>query len=170
MAAEDVCTTAGHADVAQGELQQAGGADHGMANGVLGLTHAPDDGAGPVHGHGFGGLKHFGLWHARDLCDASWGPLLHDLFANSIHAVDTVVDVLLVFPTVLENVVQHAEQEGDIGTRPKSDILVCLGRSAGKAWVDDDDLAAVLFFCCEQVKHGNGVGLRRIRADVHRCL
>ncbi len=170
VAAEDIGTTTGHTDVAQRELQDAGRTHHGVANRVLGLAHAPDDGAGAVHGHGLGGLEHFGLGHAGYLSHTCWGPLLHDFLANGIHAVDTVVDVLLVLPAILEDVMQDAEQEGHISARPHTDVLVCLGRGAGEARVNNDDLAAVLLFGGKQVEHGNRMRLCGIRTDVQRCL
>ena len=55
------------------------------------------------------------LWtHATSFLDLVWRPLGQDFFFDLVHAVDTVVDVLFVFPAVLENDVQQAEQEGDI--------------------------------------------------------
>jgi len=81
-------------------------------------------------------------------------PLGHDLVLDLVHAADTVVDVLLVFPAVLEDVVQHAEQERDVGARADAHVLVGLGRGAREAWVDHDHLAAV-FLGMQHVQHAD---------------
>ena len=57
VAAEDVGAAAADADVAQRQLQQARGAHDGVADGVLGLAHAPDDGARAVLRHDGGDLQ-----------------------------------------------------------------------------------------------------------------
>ena len=45
---------------------------------------------------------------------------------DSLHAVDAVVDVFLVLPAVLEDVIDHAEEEGDVAARPDAHILLSL--------------------------------------------
>src|SRR5690606_1843392 len=69
VAAEDVGSATRDADVAQGQLHDAGGANHGVADGVLGLAHAPHQRAGTVLGHGLGDFVHRGFVHAADFLD-----------------------------------------------------------------------------------------------------
>ncbi len=66
VAAEDVGAAAGHADVAQRELQDAVGAGVVVAVGVLGAAHAPDDGARLVGCHRAGDAAQLGAGHAGD--------------------------------------------------------------------------------------------------------
>ena len=105
VAAEDVGAAAGDADVAERELQDARRADHRVADRVLRLAHAPDDRRRPVLGHHLGDLEHLRLGHAADLLDLVRRPLGHHVLLDLVHAVDAVVDVLLVLPAVLEDVV-----------------------------------------------------------------
>jgi hypothetical protein len=88
---------------------------------------------------------------------------------DGFHAVDAVVDVLLVFPAVLENDVQQAEQEGDVGAGADAHVLVGLGRGAGEARVDHDHLAAV-FLGVQHVQQRHRVRFSGVGADVQRAL
>ena len=55
------------------------------------------------------------LWaHATGFFNLIGCPLGQDFFFHLVHAVDAVVDVLFVFPAVLENDVQQAKQESDV--------------------------------------------------------
>ena len=74
-----------------------------------------------------------------------------------------------VFPAVLENVVEHAEHERNVGARANADELVGLGRRAREARVDHDHLAAG-FLGVQHVQHRDRVRFGRIRADVQRAL
>ena len=114
MAAEDVGTTTRLAYVAQSQLQNARGTHDGVTNRVLGLAHTPDDGARAVLMQPRSDFEQL-LWtHATGFLDLIGRPLGQDFFFDLVHAVDTVVDVLFVFPAVLENDVQQAKQEGDV--------------------------------------------------------
>ena len=108
VAAENVGATAGHPDVAERQLQDARCAHHRVADRVLRLPHAPDDRRGPVFGHQRRDLQDACFRHTADLLDLVGRPLRHHFFADLVHAVDAVVDVLLVLPAVLEDVVEHA--------------------------------------------------------------
>jgi len=112
VATEDVRPAARDADVAERELQDARRAHYRVADGVLRLSHAPDDGARAVLGKSFCDLQQLLGRHAGDVLHFLRRPLLQDFFPDLLHAVDTVMDVFLVFPAVLENDVQHPEQEG----------------------------------------------------------
>ena len=169
MAAKDVGAATGLAHIAQGQLQNARGAHHGVADGVLGLAHAPNDGARAVFMQPRGHLGHlFGL-DAAGLFDLVQRPFGHHVFFDLVHAIDPVVDVFFIFPTVLEDDVQQTKQERDVRARTDAHILVGLGRGAGKARVDHDHLGAG-FFGVQHVQQADGVGLGGIGADVQSDL
>ena len=109
MTAENVGAATGLADVAQSQLQDAGCTNHGVTNGVLCLTHTPDDGARAIHGHGLRHFEYLRLWNAACLFNSSWGPLFHYFFANVIHAEYAIIDVLLIFPVIGKDVIQHTK-------------------------------------------------------------
>ena len=126
--------------------------------------------ARPVLGHRLGGLQAGRLVDAAGLvapCRASTWPCTSA--SHLVHAVDAVGDVLLVFPAVLEDVVQHAEQERDVAARADAHVVVGLGRGAREARVDHDHLAAG-FLGMQHVQHRHRVRLGGVRADVHRRL
>src|SRR5690606_5543811 len=168
VATEDVGAATGHADIAQRQLQAAEGAHHGVANGVLGLAHAPDDGAGPVLGHGLGNLVDLGFGHAAGLFDLLRRPG-HDLGTHLVHAVDAVVEVLLVLPAVLEDVVENAPDQRNVAARTETHVLIGTRGGAREARVGDDHLGAVLLGV-QDVHHGDRVGLRRVRAHEQHGL
>ena len=167
--AEDVGAATALAHVAQGQLQDAGGTHHGVADGVLRLAHAPHDGARAAVGQHLGDLEHLFFLDAAGLFHLVGCPLGHDLVAHLFHAVDTVVDVLLVFPAVLEDVIDQAEQEGDVGARADAHVLVGLGGRAGETWVHHDHLAAG-FLGVQHVQHAHRVSFGRVGADVQGDL
>ncbi len=167
VAAEDVGAAARHANIAQRQLHDAGGAHDGVADGVLGLAHAPHQRAGAVLGHDLGDHVDLGLGHAADFLHLVRRPLGEHLLLDLVDAVDAVVQELLVFPAVLEDVVQHAEQEGDIGARADPHVMVGFGCRAGVTRIDHDHLAAV-FLGMQQVQHRNRVRLGRVGADIQR--
>ncbi len=169
MAAVDVGAAARDADVAKGELEDAGGAHEGVADGVLRLPHAPDDGRGLVLGHGLGHLEYLGLRYTADIQHFVRRPFGHDVLAHLLHAVDAVVDVFLVLPAVLEDVIDHAEEEGDVAARPDAHILIGVGGGARKARVYHDHHGAV-FLGMQRVQHRHRVRLGGVRADEQHRL
>jgi hypothetical protein len=100
VAAEDVGATTALADVAQRQLQDARGPHHGVADAVLRLAHAPDDGARAVFVAIVRRLQDLLFLDAAGLLDLVGRPLGQHVGAHLVHAVDAVVDVLLVFPAV----------------------------------------------------------------------
>ena len=114
VAAENVGTAAAHAHIAQGQLQNTGGAHHGVTNGVLGLTHTPHDGAWAAFVQHLGHFEDLLFLDAAGLFNSSRRPLRHDIGLDLVHAIHTVIDVLFIFPTVLEDVIEHTKQEGNI--------------------------------------------------------
>jgi hypothetical protein len=169
VAAEDVGAAAALADVAQRQLQDARGAHHGVADGVLGLAHAPDDGAGAVLVQQVATFSTCASLTPQASSTLSGVHLARTSSLDLVHAVDAVIDVLLVFPAVLEDVVQQAEQEGDVGARADAHVLVGLGRGAGEARVHHDHLAAG-FLGMQHVQHADRVRLGGVGADVQRAL
>ncbi|MDT4827727.1 hypothetical protein FQZ97_610850 [compost metagenome] len=167
MAAEDVGAAARPADVAQRQLHDTGRAHHGIADRVLGLAHAPYERAGPVFVHQLGHLEHGRFVDAAGVLDFVGRPFGQDVGLDLVHAVDARIDVRLVFPAVLEDVVQQAEQKGDVGARADAHVMVGLGRRAGKARVDHDHLAAV-FLGVQHVQHRYRVRFGGVGADVQR--
>ncbi len=157
------------ADVAQRQLQQARGAHHRVADRVLGMADAPDQRARAVLGHRLGDLVAGGLVDAGGLEHLVGRPLGQHFVANLVHAPDAVLEVLLVFPAVLEDVVHHAEEERNVRAGAHADVLVGLGGRSSESWIDHDHLAA-LFLGMQHVHQGDGVCLGRIAADVHRRL
>ena len=111
---ENVGTTAALAHIAQGELQQARCPHHRVAGRVLGLSHAPDDRAGTILGHGLGHPVGRRFIDPTGFEHGLRRPLGHDFSLDLVHAPDPVFDVLLVFPAVLEDVVHHPKQERNV--------------------------------------------------------
>src|ERR1019366_4996297 len=97
------------------------------------------------------------------------GPFGEYFFAHLVHAVDAVMDVLRVFPAVLEDVMQEAEQERNVGARADAHVFVGLRRRSREARIDDDHLAAG-FLGMQHVQHRYRVRFGRVRADVHGAL
>ena len=168
VAAEDVGAAARDADVAEYQLQDAHGADVGVADRVLGLAHAPDDGGRLVLGQHLGDAQDFGFGDAGDVLDAVRRPR-HDLGLDLVEAEDAGVDVRLVFPAVLEDVIEHAPDEGNVGAGTDAGVNVGLGRGAREARIDDGHLAAV-FLGMQHVQQRHRMRLGGIRADVQRRL
>ena len=130
------------ADVAGCEQQVAIGADVGGADGVLGAAHAPDEGRGPLLGEGLGDLLQLLAGNAGDALDFFRRPL-GDFGADLVHAVDALRDELLVFPAIVEDVVQHAPDHGDVGAAAESDIFGGVRGGAGEARVEHEHVGAV---------------------------
>ena len=169
MATKDIGSASGYAHVAQRELQNARSAHDGVAGGVLGLAHAPYNGRWPVLRHHFGSHVHACFRNAACLLNLVRRPFGQHLGLYFFHAVNAVVDVFCVFPTVLEDVMQHAEKEGNIGPRAQPNEFIGLGCRAGKARIHHDHLAAG-FLGMEHVQKADRMCLGSVRADIQRAL
>src|SRR5262249_34113796 len=132
---------------------------------VLGLAHRPHDGARPVLGHLLRHVAHFRFLHAGHLLDFFRRPL-RDFLAHLVHAIYAVVDVLLVFPAVLEDVVQHAPQEGDVRAGAGTVVGVGLGRRPRPTRIAPDNLGAVLLGD-QRVQHRHRMRFGRVAAEGH---
>ena len=164
VAAEDVGAAAGNADIAERELQHAVGAGVAVAVGVLGAAHAPDEGAGPVLVQHLGDALELRAGHAGDLLGLFRRPL-HDLLLDLVEAPDALLDVFLVDPAVLEDVVEDAPHQRDVGAGTEAHELVGMRRGAGEARIADDQLRLVQFLGTQDVLHGDRMRLGRIRAE-----
>ena len=142
VAAEDVGAAAEGADIAGRQQQVAIGADVGGADGVLGAAHAPDEGRRLLLGEGLGDLLQLLAGNAGDALDLFRRPL-RDFGADLVHAVDALLDEFLVFPAIVEDVVQHAPDHRDVGAAAEPDIFGGVGRGAGEARVEHEHVGAV---------------------------
>ena len=109
MAAENVGAATCLAHVAQSQLQNTRGANNGVTNGVLCLAHAPHDGARVVVVQHLGYFEHLRFVDAASFFHLVGCPLGHDVGLDSLHAKHAVVDVLLVFPSIFEDVIQQTK-------------------------------------------------------------
>ena len=156
MATENVCTTARFAYIAQGQLQDARGTHHGIANRVLSLAHTPYEGTGTVLTHHFCNPKHLLFFNATSLFNIGRCPFGENFFFDFFHAEDAVIDVSGVFPVVFKDVIKHAKQEGDIRARTDAHILVRFGCSAGEPWINHNHLGPS-FLGMQHVQHAHRV-------------
>ena len=163
MTAKDVGTATRFTDIAQHQLQDRRRACLGRPDRRLRQTHAPDQRAGAVFcqhpGHAgrlFGG-------NARDTLDLFQRPFLN-FVTDLIHAPDTGVDVVFIFPASGENLAHKTQHKADIGAGADADIFVGVGRGAGKARIDDDHFAAI-FLACQHMQHRHRVRLGGVAAD-----
>jgi hypothetical protein len=168
VATENIGATTGNTDVTEHQLQDAHGADVGVTDRVLGLTHTPDNGGRLVLGQHLGNLQHFSFGNAGNVLDLVRRPL-HHLFLDLVDAMHASLQIFLVFPAVLEDVIKHAPDEGNVGTGTNSRVDVGLGRRARKARIDDRHLAAV-FLGVQHVQHRHRMRFGGIGADVQSRL
>ena len=164
MAAENIGAAAGHAHVAERELERAVGAGVIVTDGVLGSAHTPDESAGTVIGHRLGGGENLLLGDAGNVLDFLRIPLL-DLGHDFVHAVDTLTDEFLVLPAVFEDVPHHAPDDADVGSRADTQEMIGVRRGTGIARIDNDDRRVILFFRLEDVLQRDRVRLGRVGTD-----
>ena len=112
--AEDVGPAAAHANVAQGQLQQTRRTHHGVADGVLGMTHTPHKRAWTVLSHGLGYVKAGGFIDATGFQHLVWRPFGQHVIAYFVHAPNAVIDIFFVFPSILEDVPHHTKKEWNV--------------------------------------------------------
>ena len=163
VAAEDVGAVAEAADIAGGEQQDAAGANVGGADRELGLAHRPDQRRWPLLGENLGDALDLRFRQAADALDLGRIPLL-DFLADVVHAVDALLDELLVLPAVLEDVPEHAVDGRDVRAGPHADKF---GRVRGRAReprVDHDVVAAVELVAFDQMLQRHRMRLGRIAA------
>ena len=183
VAAEDVGAGAGRADIAGGKAQDAERAHVGGADRVLGRAHAPDQGRGLLRREHLGDALKLRARHAGDALDFLGRPL-GDFLADVVHAVDALFDELLVFPAVLEDVMQHSVDHRNVGAGTDADILSGMRRRARHARVDHHQVGALRLLAFQDVLKRNrmrfggiaaheqdGLGVADVRVGVgHRAV
>ncbi len=86
-----------------------------------------------------------------------------DFGADLVHAVDALLDELLVLPAVVEDVVQHAPDDRDVGTAAEPDIFGGVGRRAGETRVEHEHVGAVDLLAGQDVLQRYRMRFRGIR-------
>ena len=127
------------------ERAHVGGADR-----VLGRAHAPDQRRGLLGREHLGDALKLRARHAGDALDLFRRPLL-DFLADVVHAVDALLDELLVFPAVLEDVPQHPVDHRNVGAGADAHIFGGVRRGAGHARIDDDHVRALRFLAFQHM-------------------
>ncbi len=163
VAAENVGAVAEAADIAGRQQQDAERAHVGGADGVLGRAHAPDQRRRLLLGEFFGHALELRLRHAGDALDFVRRPLL-DLLADIVHAVDALLDELLVLPAVLEDVPEHAPDHRNVGAGTDAHEVGRVRGGAGEPRLDHDQVGAIELLAFEQVLQRDRMRFRRIAA------
>ena len=169
VAAENIGAPARYAHVAQCQLEYTVGAGVVVTNRMLGTAHAPDEGARPVVSHRLGRSEHLVARYTGDPLGLLRRPLGHFL-ADILHAVDPLTDELLVFPAVLEDVIEHAPDDADVGTGANLQVMVGVRGGARVARIDDDHRRIVFLLGLEDVLQRDRMGLGRVGADQQNRL
>ena len=130
---------------------------------MLRAAHAPDEGRGPLLGEGLGDLLQLLAGNPGDALDL-FGRPLGDFGTDLVHAVDALRDELLVFPAVVEDVVQHAPDHRDVGAAAEPDIFGGMRRGAGEARVEHEHVGAVDFLAGQDVLQGHRMRFGGIRS------
>src|SRR5262245_38945422 len=163
VAAEDVGAVAEAADIAGSEEDRAEGAHVGGTDGMLGGAHAPDQGRRSLLGEDLGDALELRLRNAGHALDLVGRPLF-DLLADVVHAVDALLDELLVLPAILEDVPEHAPDDRDVGPRADAYVFGRMRRRAGETRLDDDEVRPIELLAFDQVLQRHGMRFRRIAA------
>jgi hypothetical protein len=150
MAAENIGAVSEVADVAGCQQQNAAGANIGGADGELSLPHRPDQRRGLLLGEHLGDALDLRLRQTGHALDLIGCPFL-DFLADIVHAVDALLDELLVLPAVLENVPEHSVDRRDVGARSHAHIFRRMSAGARQAWIDRDEVGAVELLAFEQM-------------------
>ncbi len=146
---EDVGATASNAHVAQCQLENAVGPGVVVTIGVLGTTHAPNNGTRAVVDQSAGHTLELSARSAGYTLDFFRIPAFYFL-TNLIHAPHPGADELFVFPTVFENVPKYAPDQRNVGARTKTDELIGVRGSACETRIADDERCVILFL---RLKH-----------------
>ena len=161
--AKDIRAAAGFADVAERQLQNAIGAGVVVADGVLGAAHAPHNRRRPPLGQNLRDLAHRRFVRAGHIFHFGRRPFRH-FGADFVHPVDPLANVFFIFPAVLEDVIQNPPDQGDIGTRPQTNIQIGMRRGAGIARIGDNQPGAV-FLAAQDMLHRHRMGFGGVGAD-----
>jgi hypothetical protein len=142
MAAEDVGAGARLADIAGKKQGNAARPNIGGADGVLRLTHAPDQCRRLLRGEHLGDALELLAGDAGDALDLLGRPLF-DLLADILETVDALRDKFLVLPAVLQDVPHHPIEHRNVGAWPEPHVFGRVRRLARQAGINDDDIRLV---------------------------
>ena len=160
---EDVGAGALRSDIAGGQQQGAESAHIGGADGLLRRAHAPDQSGRLLRGKGLGHALELLARYAGDPLNL-FGCPFRNFLANLVHAVNALGDKVFVFPSIGENMVQHAPDDRNIGARTHAHILGCMGGGAGKTRVDHKQVGAVDLLARQHMLQRHRMRFRRIAA------
>ena len=107
--------------------------------------------------------------HAGDALDLL-GRVFLDLLADVVHAVDALLDELLVLPAVLEDVPEHAPDHRDVGARPQPHVFRGVRGGPGQARIGDDEIGPVQLLAFEQMLQRHRMRLGGIAAQEEQRL
>ena len=164
MTAEDVGAATGGAHVAECQLESAVGTGIVITDSVLRTTHAPDEGTRAIFCHNLRGTLDGLFRHPGDPFDFIRRPLRH-LGTDIVHAVDTLLDELLVFPAVLEDVPEHAPDHRHIGAWTDTHVEISMRGGTGETRIDHNQRRIVAFRGMEDMLQGDRMCLGRVAAD-----
>src|SRR5262245_3797621 len=164
VATEDIGPAPWPADIAGGKEENAARAYVGGTNRVLRLPHGPNEAGRSLLCEHLGHALELLAWHARHALNFFGRPLL-DFLANIVHAIDALFDELLIFPTTLEDVPEHAPKNGDVGARAQAHVLRRMGRGARQTRIGDNEVRPVELLALEQMLQRDRMRLGRIAAQ-----
>ena len=147
---ENIGPTTGSSHITQSQLQRTISTGIVIPVCVLCTTHAPDEGARTVIGHGLGYTLELGAGNTRDPFGLFWCPFL-DFFQHIFHAVHTLTDEFLVFPAIFKNMPHDTPDQTNVRSRTETHIFISMSRGPCKARVTHNQRRVVLFFRLHQV-------------------
>ncbi len=142
MATENIGTGAGSSDVTREQQQYAACSHVGGADGVLGLTHAPDQRRRLLRREHLGDPFELCARNTRHPLDLFRIPFLHFL-ARIFKAVDALPDELLVFPAILDDVPHDPVQHGDVCAGAQAHIFRRVRGRARQSRINHHDVRLV---------------------------
>ena len=161
--AEDVGPGAEFADVAGRQECGAERAHVSGADRVLGSAHAPDQRRRLLRGEHLGNALELLARHPGHALNFLGIPLL-DFLERVVHAVDTLLDELFVFPSILEHVPEQSPDHRDVGAWAQADVLGRVRGGTGEPRIDHDVIRPVQLLAFEEVLQRHRMRLRGIAA------
>ena len=120
--------------------------------------------AGFCFGKGLGDALELRFRNAGHPLDLVGRPLL-DFVADLVHAVDALLDELLVLPAILEDVPEHPVKHRDVGAGAYTHKVGCVCSRARHARIDDDHIRAVELLAFEHVLQRHRMRFGRVAAQ-----
>ena len=140
----------GRADISCQQQCDAAGAHIGGADGVLGLTHAPDESRRLLGGEHLRNALELFAGNPADSLDLFRRPLL-DLLPGILKAVYTLLDEFLVFPAVLNDVPHHAVKHRNVCAGTQPNVFSRVRRGPRQSRIDNDEICVVQFGAFQQM-------------------